>query len=398
MNRQTVRDIDVEGKKVLVRVDFNVPMNDKQEIQDNSRIRGALPTIKYLMTHKAKVILVSHLGRPKGKVVPELRMDPVAKELEKLLGKKVIKLDEAINGAVERACADLKEDELILLENIRFYPEETENDPVFAKKLAACADIFVNDAFGTAHRAHASTVGVTAYLPSVAGFLLEKEIDTLTNLVQNPAKPFIAVLGGNKVGDKLGVIHSFLDFVDGLIIGGGMCFTFLKAQGEEIGASIFDEEMYEAAKKILITTEQEGIPLYLPLDFVAADKFAPDAATQIVDADEIPAGWMGLDIGPESIKLFEDILSDAKIIFWNGPMGVFEWPGFAKGTKSIARAMADSSALTIVGGGDSDSALKMFGVEEQIDHVSTGGGASMKVLEGKPLPAVEALLKKEPNA
>jgi phosphoglycerate kinase len=394
LNKKTVRDIDVEGKRVLVRVDFNVPLNDKQEIQDNSRIRGALPTIKYLMSHKAKVILVSHLGRPKGKVVHELRMDPVAKELAKLLGKKVIKLDEAINGDVERATAALKDDEIILLENIRFYPEETENDLEFAKKLACCADIFVNDAFGTAHRAHASTVGVTAYLPSVAGFLLEKEIDTLTNLVQNPAKPFIAVLGGNKVGDKLGVIHSFLEFVDGLIIGGGMCFTFLKAQGENIGSSIFDEEMYEAAKKILITTEQEGIPLYLPVDFIVADSFAADAATQIVDADEIPDGWMGLDIGPQSIKLFQEILGDAKIIFWNGPMGVFEWPGFAKGTKAVARALADSPALTIVGGGDSDSALKMFGVEEQIDHVSTGGGASMKVLEGKPLPAVEALMKK----
>jgi len=394
LRKMTVRDVDVEGKKVLVRVDFNVPMNEKQEIQDNSRIRAALPTIKYLLTHKAKVILVSHLGRPKGKVVEELRMDPVAKELEHLLGMKVIKLDEAINGDVEKAAAELKEDEVILLENIRFYPEETDNDPEFAKKLACCADLFVNDAFGTAHRAHASTVGVTAYLPSVAGFLLEKEIDTLTNLVQNPAKPFIAVLGGNKVGDKLGVINSFLEFVDGLIIGGGMCFTFLKAQGEEIGASIFEEEMYESAKKILITTEQEGIPLYLPLDFVAADSFAADAKTQIVDSDEIPEGWMGLDIGPQTIDLYKDILADAKIIFWNGPMGVFEWPAFSKGTKSVARAMADSSALTIVGGGDSDSALKMFGVEDQIDHVSTGGGASMKVLEGKPLPAVEALLRK----
>jgi phosphoglycerate kinase len=394
MFKKTIKDVDVAGKRVLVRVDFNVPMNDKQEIQDNSRIKAALPTINYLLGHKAKVILVSHLGRPKGKVVPELRMDPVAKELEKLLGKKVIKLDEAINGDVERATEKLQENEVILLENIRFYPEETENDPAFSKKLACCADLFVNDAFGTAHRAHASTVGVTAYLPAVAGFLLEKEVDALTNLTLFPAKPFIVILGGNKVGDKLGVIKNFLDFCDGLIIGGGMCFTFFKAQGENIGSSIFDEEQYEAAKQILITTEQEGIPLYLPLDIVVADKFEAGAKTQVVNSNSMPDGWLGLDIGPRTVELYKEIIEDAKTVFWNGPMGVFEMPAFANGTKSIAEALAVCDGYTIVGGGDSDSALKMFNVEDKIDHVSTGGGASMKVLEGKPLPAVEALLKK----
>ncbi len=394
MNKKTVRDIDVTGKKVLVRVDFNVPLNDRQEIQDNSRIKAALPTINYLLERKAKIILVSHLGRPKGKVVPEMRMDPVAKELARLLGKKVIKLDEAINGDVDKAVANLGDDELVLLENIRFYPEETENDPEFSKKLAACADVFVNDAFGTAHRAHASTVGVTGYLPAVAGFLLEKEVDALNNLIKNPTKPFIAVLGGNKIGDKLGVINSFLELCDGLIIGGGMCFTFLKAQGLNIGDSILDGEQFDAAKKILTQTEQEAIPLYLPDDFVIADSFAENAATKIVSAEDIPDGWMGLDIGPRTIELYKEVLAEAKTIFWNGPMGVFEWPAFANGTKGIAEALAESPALTIVGGGDSDSALKKFDVEDKIDHVSTGGGASMKVLEGKPLPAVDALLDK----
>lgn len=394
MDKKTVRDIDVAGKKVLVRVDFNVPLNERQEIQDNSRIKAALPTINYLLDHKAKIILVSHLGRPKGTIVPEMRMDPVAKELEKILGKKVIKLDEAINGDVDKAVAELKDDELILLENIRFYKQETDNDPEFSKKLAACADVFVNDAFGTAHRAHASTVGVTSYLPSVAGFLLEKEVDALNNLIKNPAKPFIAVLGGNKIGDKLGVINSLLELCDGLIIGGGMCFTFLKSQGLNIGDSILDAEQLNAAKKILAQTEQEGIPLYLPEDFVIADSFAENAAAKVVGAEEIPDGWMGLDIGPRTVELYKEILEEAKTIFWNGPMGVFEWAAFANGTKSVAEALAESPALTIVGGGDSDSALRKFGVEDKINHVSTGGGASMKVLEGKPLPAVEALLDK----
>lgn len=394
MDKKTVRDIDVAGKKVLVRVDFNVPLNERQEIQDNSRIKAALPTINYLLDHKAKIILVSHLGRPKGKIVPEMRMDPVAKELEKILGKKVIKLDEAINGDVDKAVAELKDDELILLENIRFYKQETDKDPEFSKKLAACADVFVNDAFGTAHRAHASTVGVTSYLPSVAGFLLEKEVDALNNLIKNPAKPFIAVLGGNKIGDKLGVINSLLELCDGLIIGGGMCFTFLKSQGLNIGDSILDAEQLNAAKKILAQTEQEGIPLYLPEDFVIADSFAENAAAKVVGAEEIPDGWMGLDIGPRTVELYKEILEEAKTIFWNGPMGVFEWAAFANGTKSVAEALAESPALTIVGGGDSDSALRKFGVEDKINHVSTGGGASMKVLEGKPLPAVEALLDK----
>ncbi len=396
MDKKTLQDIDVDRKRVLVRVDFNVPLNDKREVVDDERIKAALPTIKYLLEHKARIILISHLGRPKDAPDDSLRMDPVAKRLEGLLKKKVIKLDECIGDNVKKAVDSMDNgNEVILLENVRFNPEEKKNDPAFAKKLAELADVFVNDAFGTAHRAHASTVGVTNYLPSVGGFLLEKEVNALTALIEKPTKPFIAILGGNKISDKLGVIHSFLEIVDGILIGGGMCFTFLKSQGMEIGDSIFEEDQMEAATEILCKTEQEGIPLYLPDDFVVADSFSPDANIKIVAADDIEPGWRGLDIGPETIMLYKEIIEEAKTIFWNGPMGVFEWDNFQKGTKSIAEALAISPALTIVGGGDSDAALKKYGVMGQIDHVSTGGGASMKILEGKNLPGVDALLDKE---
>lgn len=394
MDKKTVRDIDVIGKKVLMRVDFNAPLNEKREVTDDSRIRAALPTIKYLLDKNAKVILVSHLGRPKGKVDEALRLDPVAKVLENLLGKKVLKLDKVVTEEVEEAAKTLNCNQVILLENVRFYAEEQENDAEFAKKLASLADIFVDDAFGTAHRAHASTVGVTKYLPSVAGFLLEKEVDALTKLVQNPAKPFIAVLGGNKVSDKIGVIKSLLETVDGIVTGGGMCFTFLKAQGYEIGGSIYEPEQLGEARHVLEYTEQEGILFYLPEDIVVAGSFSPDAKWQVVNVEAIPPRWYGLDIGPKTAELYEEVISEAKTIFWNGPMGVFEWDTFANGTRKIAEAIAHSNALTIVGGGDSDAALKKFNLTSAISHISTGGGASIRVLEGKPLPAVEALMDK----
>lgn len=396
MDKKTVRDIGIDGKRVLVRVDFNVPLNDKREVVDDARIKAALPTIKYLLEHKARIILVSHLGRPKDAPDDALRMDPVAKRLEELLKKKVIKLDECIGDGVKKAVDSMDNgNEVILLENVRFYPEEKKNDPEFSRKLADLADVYVNDAFGTAHRTHASTVGVTNYLLAVGGLLLEKEINALTAMIENPTRPFVAILGGNKISDKLGVIHSFLDIVDGILIGGGMCFTFLKSQGIEIGDSIYEEDQLKAATEILEKTEQEGIPLYLPDDLMVADSFSPDADAKIVDAEAIEPGWQGLDIGPETIVLYKEVIEEAKTVFWNGPMGVYEWDKFQNGTRSIAEALAISPALTIVGGGDSDAALKKYGVTGQIDHVSTGGGASMKVLEGKTLPAIDALLDKE---
>lgn len=394
MDKKTVRDIDVAGKRVLVRVDFNVPLNEKREVTDDSRIRAALPTIKYLLDKNAKVILVSHLGRPKGKVDEALRLDPVAKVLENLLGTKVLKLDKVITEEVEAAVKTLDHNQVILLENMRFYVEEQENDPEFARKLASLADVFVDDAFGTAHRAHASTVGVTKYLPSVAGFLLEKEVDALTRLVQNPSKPFIAILGGNKVSDKIGVIKRLLETVDGIVTGGGMSLTFLKAQGYEIGKSIFEPEQLEEAKHVLEYTEREGILFYLPEDVVVANSFSADAKGRVVNVEDIPPDWYGLDIGPTTVELYQEVIAEAKTIFWNGPMGVFEWDVFSNGTRKIAEAIAHSNALTIVGGGDSDAALKKFDLTSAISHISTGGGASMRVLEGKPLPAVEALMDK----
>lgn len=395
MNKKTVREIDVTGKRVLMRVDFNVPQDEAGNITDDSRIRAVLPTIDYLVEHKAKVILVSHLGRPKGQVVDGLRMDPVAKRLQEILKKTVVKLDVCFDGEVKEAVERLDDgNEVILLENVRFHGQETDNDADFAKKLAENADVFVNDAFGTAHRAHASTVGVTQYLPAVAGMLLDREIKALSALLQNPTKPFVVILGGNKVSDKLGVIRSFLSIVDGLLIGGGMCFTFMKSQAQEIGDSIYEPDQLDAAGQILKDVEHEGIPLYLPEDFVIADAFAADAKLEVVDVDAIKPGWRGLDIGPRTVGLYRDVLNEAKTIFWNGPMGVFEWDRFAEGTRAIAEAVAASPALTIVGGGDSDAALKKFNLEDKIDHVSTGGGASMKMLEGKPLPAVDALLDK----
>lgn len=395
MDKKSIEDIDVKGKRVLLRVDFNVPLDENGRITDDSRIKAALPTIQYLLKRKAKVIILSHLGRPKGKVDKTLRLDPVAKRLGELLGEKVVKMDETVGDKVEEAAKKLDGTHVLMLENVRFYPEETENDPEFAEKLAHLAEIFVNDAFGTAHRAHASTVGVASYLPAVGGFLLEKEVNTLTRLIENPTKPFIAILGGNKVSDKLAVISSFLEVVDGILAGGAMCFTFLKAQGYDVGNSLVENEHLGAAKNILESTEQEGIPLYLPEDLVVADAFLPEANHKVVNVEDIPLDWRGLDIGPRTIEIYEDAIAEAKTIFWNGPMGVFEWDAFADGTCKIAEAVANANALTIVGGGDSDAALKKFGLTGKVSHISTGGGASMKMLEGKPLPAVEALMDKE---
>jgi len=394
-NKMTVSDLDMAGKRVLVRVDFNVPLQDG-EVADDTRIRAALPTIEYLRRQGARVILVSHLGRPKGKVVEELRMAPVARRLSQLLGTEVKTVPACVGPEVEAAAAQLKDGEVLLLENIRFYPGEEKNDPEFAKQLAAIADAYVNDAFGTAHRAHASTVGVAQLLPAAAGFLMQKELEYLGRALENPERPFLAILGGAKVSDKIGVIRNLLPKVDAIAIGGGMAYTFLKAQGYEVGKSIVDEERLELAKELMAEAKQRGVTFLLPVDVVVADKFAPDAARKVVDVSEIPADWQGLDIGPKTRKLFAKEISRAKTIVWNGPMGVFEWEPFAEGTAEIARAMAESDAVTIVGGGDSAAAVEKFGLANKMSHVSTGGGASLEFLEGKELPGV-AVLKDRPQ-
>ena len=394
MRKKTVGDIDVTGKRVLVRVDLNVPLGEDGTVQDDTRINAVLPTINYLIEHNARVILASHLGRPKG-VDEHLRLDPVSKVLSKLLGKEVKKVDKTISNEVEAAAANLKPGDVLLLENLRFNEGEKKNDPEFAKKLAALADVYVNDAFGAAHRAHASVVGVANYLPAVAGLLLAKEVNTLTHLLEAPERPFCAVLGGNKVSDKIGVINKFLDIVDYLLTGGGMCFTFLKAKGLNIGKSVCETEELEHAREMLAKAEKNGVKLYLPVDVIVAEEFSASAAHKAVDVEDIPDDWQGLDIGPKTIQKYKEALNDAKTIFWNGPLGVFEMKPFSSGTEEIARAVADAGATTIVGGGDSDAALRKYDLEDKIDFISTGGGASLKMLEGVPLHGVEALLSKE---
>lgn len=391
MAKKTIKDIDLKGKRVLMRADFNVPLDDKMNITDDIRIRAALPTIKYALDKNAKVILMSHLGRPDGKVVDSMRLTPVAKRLEELLGKKVTKTDDCIGDAVKNTVAAMKPGDVVLLENLRFHAEEEKNDPVFAKELASLGDLFVNDAFGTAHRAHASTEGVTKYLPSVAGFLIEKEIQYLGQTVDSPKRPFVAILGGAKVKDKIEVIDNLLNKVDALIIGGGMAYTFLKAKGHTIGASKLDKDGFDTAKLALDKAAKKNIPILLPVDNVIGDKFDANANTKVVGED-IPDGWMGLDIGPRTIKLFEDNLKDAKTIIWNGPLGVFEMDKFAKGTKDIARFLAGlEGAITIIGGGDTAAAMSKFKVEDKMTHISTGGGASLEYLEGRGLPGIDAL-------
>jgi 3-phosphoglycerate kinase len=389
--KKTIRDVDLKGKRVLMRVDFNVPLDEKLNITDDIRIRSAVPTIKYALDKGAKVILMSHLGRPDGKVEEKLRLAPVVKRLEELLGRRVTALKDCVGDDVTKAVAAMKAGDVILLENLRFHAEEEANDAEFAKRLASLGDVFVNDAFGTAHRAHASTEGVTKFLPSVAGFLLEKEIEYLGNAVAQPKRPFVAILGGAKVKDKIKVIDNLLNKVDALLIGGGMAYTFLKAKGKTIGASKLDKDGFETAKAALEKAAKKNIPLLLPVDNIAADKFDANADTKLVGED-IPDGWMGLDIGPETVKLFEDKLKDAKTVVWNGPLGVFEMEKFAKGTQEVARFLASvKGATTVIGGGDTAAAMSKFGLEGAMTHISTGGGASLEYLEGRGLPGIEAL-------
>ncbi len=398
MPKKTLADLsasDVSGKRVLVRVDFNVPLDDQGAITDDTRIRAALPTIQDLTSKGAKVILTSHFGRPKGKVNESMRLTPVATRLSELLGTAVMKTNDCIGEEVAAAVAAMSNGQVLLLENVRFYAQEEENDPEFAKQLAAVADLYVNDAFGTAHRAHASTEGVTHYLkPSVAGFLIEKELQYLQSAIEAPQRPLAAIVGGSKVSSKIGVIETLLEKVDKLLIGGGMIFTFYKARGLSVGKSLVEEDKLELAKALEIKAKEKGVALLLPTDVVVADNFAADANSQTVSVEAIPDGWMGLDIGPDSVKVFQEALADCKTVIWNGPMGVFEFDKFAVGTEAIARTLADltkTGASTIIGGGDSVAAVEKVGVAEQMSHISTGGGASLELLEGKELPGIAAL-------
>lgn len=392
--KKSVEDVDVQGKRVLVRVDFNVPLSEDGSVMDDTRVRAALPTIEYLRSRGARVILMSHLGRPKGEVVERFRLRPVAVRLSQLLGIDVQALPTTVTDQVTAAAARMRPGDVILLENLRFNKGETENDPDFAGKLAALADIYVNDAFGAAHRDHASVTGVTKYLPACAGLLLKKEIETLRRLISEPARPFLAILGGNKISDKIGVIDKFIDTVDGILTGGGMCFTFLKATGLSVGKSLCETDQVEAAARMISKANEAGISFYLPSDVVVAPELSASAPAKVVPVDAIPDDWMGLDIGPKTREIYSKVIARAKTAFWNGPMGVFEIDKFAAGTKAVAEALAKNTKhgmLSIVGGGDSDAALKHFGLEEQMYFVSTGGGASLKVLEGTPLPGLEAL-------
>ncbi|MEO1296572.1 MAG: phosphoglycerate kinase [Cyanobacteria bacterium J06636_16] len=386
---------DVSGKRVLVRADFNVPLDDQGNITDDTRIRAALPTIQDLTGKGAKVVLASHFGRPKGKVVDSMRLTPVAARLSELMGQTVVKCDDCVGETVATAVNGLQNGQVALLENVRFYPGEEGNDPEFAKQLAANADLYVNDAFGTAHRAHASTAGVTEFLsPSVGGYLIEKELQYLQAAIENPQRPLAAIIGGSKVSSKIGVIETLLDKVDKLLIGGGMIFTFYKARGLNVGKSLVEEDKLELAKTLEVKAKEKGVELLLPTDVVVADNFAADANAQTVSVEAIPDGWMGLDIGPDSVKVFQDALKQCKSAIWNGPMGVFEFDKFAVGTEAIARTLADLTAqgvTTIIGGGDSVAAVEKVGVADKMSHISTGGGASLELLEGKELPGIAAL-------
>ncbi len=391
--KKTIEEIEVKGRRVLVRVDFNVPL-DGARVVDDSRIRAALPTIELLRKQGAKVILASHLGRPKGQRLSEFSLKPVAARLAELLDTDVRFMDSTVGDDVPESAEALEDGQIMLLENLRFNEGESANDPFFAKKLAGLAEVFVNDAFGVAHRAHASTVGVTEYLPSVAGLLLEKEVSVIEQFLESPKRPFIACLGGNKISDKIKVIDRFLDIVDGIIVGGGMCFTFFKAKGYDIGSSIVELDQLDAVRAMTEKAQRNKVNLYLPTDIIAATEISKSADYKLVAADSIPDGWLGLDIGPETIDIFSQVLVSAKTVFWNGPMGVFEIPQFAQGTKAVAQAVSEATgygSLAIVGGGDSLAALKMFNLEDNVSFASTGGGASLKILEGTALPGVEAL-------
>lgn len=391
LNKKTVEDIDVTGKKVLVRCDFNVPFNEDGTIADTKRIDEAMKTIKYLVDHNAKVILMSHLGRPKGEFNPAYSLAPVAAYLSQQLGFDVKMAKDVIGDDAKSIAANLKDGEVELLENVRFHAEETKNDPAFAKELASMAEIYVNDAFGTAHRAHASTEGVSHYLPAVGGFLINKEIKVMGGALQDPKRPFVAILGGAKVSDKIGVIDNLIDKVDTLIIGGGMAYTFLKSMGHSIGTSICEEDKLELAKQTMAKAEAKGVKFLLPVDNVVGLEYKPDTEFKTVPSDEIPDGWMGLDIGAKTTEFFSEAIKDAGTVVWNGPMGVSEWDNFAAGTIGVAKAVAESGAISIIGGGDSAAAVEKLGFAEKMTHISTGGGASLEFLEGLELPGIAAL-------
>ncbi len=394
MNKKTVKDIDLKDKKVLVRCDFNVPMDENQNITDDTRIKAALPTINYLLEQNCKVILCSHLGRPKGEVLPEFSLKPVAKELSKLLGKDVVMANDVVGEDAKQKAENLQNGEVLLLENLRFHREETDNDPEFAKKLASFGEVFVNDAFGTAHRAHASTEGVTKYLPAVSGFLIEKELKFLGDAISNPERPFMAILGGRKVSDKIGVIESLLEKVDVLLIGGAMAYTFFKAMGYGVGDSICELDKLDLAKELMQKAKDKNVKFMLPVDTKVGKEFDPNTESKVVKNSEIPNGWEGFDIGTETIKIYSEELQKAKTIIWNGPLGLSEFEQFAVGTNSIAKVLADLDAVKIIGGGDSAAAIEKAGLADKFTHISTGGGASLEFLEGRKLPGIEALLDK----
>ncbi|MCL2354718.1 MAG: phosphoglycerate kinase [Oscillospiraceae bacterium] len=392
MMKKTVRDIDVRGKKVLVRCDFNVPQDKETlEITDNRRIREAIPTIKYLIDNGAKVILCSHLGRPKGKFDPRYSLKPIAEELSMLLNMEVKMTRDVVGESARSLTSNMQEGEIVLLENVRFMPLEEENDSEYSKELASLADLYVNDAFGTAHRAQSSTEGVSKFIPAVSGFLIEKEIEFLGKTLDNPERPFVAILGGAKVSDKIAVIENLLDKVDTLIIGGGMAYTFFKAQGHNIGTSICEDDKLDLANSILAKAEQKNVDLLLPIDNIIAKEYSNDSETGLAESGEIPDGYMGLDIGPKSIDKFREVLANAKTVVWNGPMGVFEFSNFAIGTYEIGKALADMDGTTIIGGGDSAAAVEQSGLSDRMTHISTGGGASLEFLEGKILPGIACL-------
>ncbi len=394
MSKKTVRDIDLKGKKVFVRCDFNVPMDENQNITDNRRIVAALPTIKYLIEQNCKIILASHLGRPKGEVKPEFSLAPVAKELSKQLGQEVLMAKDVIGESAKTLAENLQEGQVMLLENVRFHREETDNNPEFAKELASMAEVFVNDAFGTAHRAHASTEGISHYLPSVSGFLIEKELKFLGDALNNPERPFVAILGGAKVSDKIGVIDSLLEKVDTLMIGGGMAYTFFKTQGYEVGNSLCEPDKCELALNLMKKAKEKGVKFLLPIDTKVGKEFKPDTESKTVAWTEIPEGWEGFDIGEKTIEMFKNELKTAKTVVWNGPLGLFEFDQFAIGTNAIAHALAELDATTIIGGGDSAAAVEKAGLADKMTHISTGGGASLEFLEGKKLPGIECLQDK----
>lgn len=391
MNKKSVKDVELKGKRVFCRVDFNVPMKEGQ-VTDETRIKAALPTIEYLMNQGAKVILASHLGRPKGSVVEELRLTPVAKRLSELLGKEVKKADEAYGDSVKALVDTLSEGDVMLLENVRFYAGEEKNDPELAKAFAELADVYVNDAFGAAHRAHASTEGIAHHLPAVSGLLMEKELDVLGKALSNPERPFTAIIGGAKAKDKIGVIENLLEKVDNLIIGGGLAYTFVKANGHEVGKSLLEEDKIDLAKSFMEKAKEKGVNFYMPVDVVVADDFSEEANIKTVAIEEIPSDWEALDIGPKTRDIYSDVIQNSKLVIWNGPMGVFELNKFAGGTRAVAEALAEANdTYSVIGGGDSAAAVEKFHLADRMSHISTGGGASLEFMEGKALPGVVAL-------